>query len=76
MPRCNLAIARGQGSTECASSRGAGQRQFAADVEEDVGLARRDGLGVSSSDRLIIEVEPLLLVDRVGSVVTGARSVK
>lgn len=74
MPR-NLAVAGGQGSTECALSRGAGQRQFAADVEEDVGLARGDGLGVRGSDRLVVEMEPLLLVDRVGCVVSGARSV-
>lgn len=75
MPRCNLAAAGGQGSKERALSRRAGQRQLAADVEQDIGLARSDGLGVSGSDRLVVEVEPLLLVDRVGCVVAGARSV-
>lgn len=75
MPRCELAVAGGQGSTECALSRGAGQCQFAADVEQDVGLTRGHGLGVRGSNRLVVEVEPLLLVDRVSCVVPGARSV-
>lgn len=53
------------------------QRQLAADVEHDVGLAARHGGGVGRADRLVVEVEPLLLVDRECCVVarTGAGAV-
>lgn len=39
-----------------------GQRQLAADVEQDVGLAARHGRRVGRADGLVVEVEPLLFV--------------
>lgn len=42
---------------------GGGQRELAADVEQDVGLAGRHRRRVGRADRLVVEVEPLLLVD-------------
>lgn len=75
MPR-STAVADEQGSTQCALSRSAGQRQFAADVEQNVGFARGDCFRVCGSNCLIVKVEPLLFVDRVGGIVSGASSVE
>lgn len=46
------------------------QRQFPADVEEYVGLAAGDGVRVRGAHRVVVEVEPLLLVYSERGVVT------
>lgn len=61
------------GSASSRRSR-SGQRQLAADVEQDVGLAARHGLRIRRAHRLVVEVEPLLRVDRERRVVARARA--
>lgn len=51
------------------------QRQLAANVEHDVGLAGGDRVGVRRAHRLVVEVEPLLLVDGERCVVARAGAV-
>ena len=48
-----------------------GQRELAADVEEDVGLAGGHGARLRRAHRLVVEVPPLLLVHGERRVVPG-----
>ena len=41
------------------------------DVEEDVGFALGDGRGFRGSDGRVVEVEPMTVVNGVGSVMTA-----
>lgn len=56
-------------------SRGRGQGGLTADVEQDVGLARGDCGRVRGAHGLVVEVEPLVVVDRERCVVPGSRPV-